>query len=90
MTVFDIVTWIVLGALAGWIASLIMRTNSEQGGIANIVVGIIGALIGGFVLQLVGFNTEGNFLSSLIVAILGAVILLAVVRAFTGRTTLPR
>lgn len=47
-----IITWIIVGAIAGWIASMIMGKNEEMGAIANIVVGIIGAIIGGFVLGL--------------------------------------
>jgi uncharacterized membrane protein YeaQ/YmgE (transglycosylase-associated protein family) len=43
-----IISWLILGALAGWLASLIMHTDGQQGAIGNIVVGIIGALIGGF------------------------------------------
>ena len=77
-----ILAWIIFGALAGWIASLIMRTDGQQGALMNIVVGIIGAMIGGFVMGALGGNGVTGFnLYSLIVAIIGAVILLAVVRA---------
>ena len=47
----SIIMWIIFGALAGWIASIIMKTNAEQGAIGNIIVGILGALIGGFLMQ---------------------------------------
>ena len=82
----ELIVWILLGALAGWIASIIMRTNAEQGAIANIVVGIVGALIGGFVVRLLGGNTgvTGFNISSILVAVLGAVILLAILKAFRG------
>lgn len=81
--ILDIILWIIFGALAGWIASIIMQTNEEQGGIGNIVVGIIGAFIGGFLVRaLTGQDVQGFNFISLLVAILGAVILLAIVKAF--------
>lgn len=77
------VAWIVLGLIAGWVASLI--TGRREGMVANIVVGIIGAFIGGLVLNLFGAGGVSGFnLPSLLTAILGAVILLAIVRAFRG------
>ncbi len=77
------ILWIVLGALAGWIASIITGTDAEQGALGNIVVGIIGAFIGGLVLQLFGANqTTGFSLGSLLTAVLGAVILLSVLKGF--------
>lgn len=80
------IAWIILGALAGWIASMIMRTDAEQGAIGNIIVGIVGAVIGGFLMQLFGASGVSGFnLYSLIVAIGGAVVLLAIYRALTGR-----
>lgn len=84
--VLNIVMWIVLGALAGWIASKIMKTDAQMGALANIAVGIIGAFIGGFIIENV-FNTNvsGFNFMSLLVAILGSVILLAIVKAVTGR-----
>lgn len=80
----EILAWIIFGALAGWIASIIMKTNAEQGALANIVVGIIGAFIGGFLVRsLTGDDGVTGFnLGSLLVAILGAIILLAIVRMF--------
>lgn len=76
----DLVLWIVLGGVAGWIASIIMGKNAQMGAIANIIVGIVGALIGGFVMSLFGLSEGSGFdLYSLLVAILGAVILLFVV-----------
>ncbi len=82
----NIILWILFGALAGWLASLIMKTDEEQGALANIVVGILGAFIGGFVVSMVlgedgvtGFN-----ITSLIVAVVGAVILLGVVKLLRG------
>jgi uncharacterized membrane protein YeaQ/YmgE (transglycosylase-associated protein family) len=76
----SIIGWIIIGALAGWIASMIMGRNGRMGWLANIIVGIVGALIGGFVWGLI---TSAPFvatfsLGTLLVAILGAIILLAI------------
>jgi uncharacterized membrane protein YeaQ/YmgE (transglycosylase-associated protein family) len=80
---WTIVSWIVLGAFAGWIASLITGTNARVNGFMNVVVGIIGAFIGGLVLQLLGASAPSGFnFATLLTAILGAVILLSLVRAF--------
>lgn len=78
-----ILLWIIFGAIVGWIASIIMRTNEEQGAILNIIVGIVGALIGGFVANALGMSGVTGFnLSSFLVALLGAVVLLALVKMF--------
>lgn len=78
----NIIVWIIFGALAGWIASIIMKTNAEQGAIANIIVGIIGAVIGGFVFSFFGGEDITGFNSySLGVAIVGSVILLAILKS---------
>lgn len=84
----EIITWIIFGALAGWIASIIMKTNAEQGAMGNIIVGILGAMIGGFLVRMLTGNEVGGFnLGSLVVAILGAVLLLAIVKAFRRSDT---
>jgi uncharacterized membrane protein YeaQ/YmgE (transglycosylase-associated protein family) len=73
--------WIIFGALAGWIASMIMGMNRQMGAIANIVVGIVGAIIGGFLMTNV-FGAQGvtGFnLTSILIAIGGAVVLLFLV-----------
>lgn len=76
-----ILTWIIFGALAGWIASLIMKTNGEQGAFMNIVVGIVGAIIGGWLMSLVnGAAVTGFNLYSMLVAVLGACVLLFFVK----------
>lgn len=79
----NIILWIIMGALAGWIASLIMKTNREQGLLTDIIVGIVGAFLGGFIFDLLGTGPQvtGFNLTSLLVAILGAVVLLAIVKA---------
>lgn len=81
------IAWIIFGALAGWVASLIAGTNARQGCFLNIVVGIIGAFIGGAVMEFltgrsfgIGFN-PGSF----IVAVIGALILLAIVNVAQRR-----
>jgi uncharacterized membrane protein YeaQ/YmgE (transglycosylase-associated protein family) len=76
----NILAWIVLGGLAGWIASMIVK--SSQGIVVDIIVGIIGAFIGGFIMNTVGgLGLTGFNLYSLLVAVLGAVILLVIVKA---------
>ena len=81
-----IIGWIILGGLAGWIASMIAGTNKQQGLLGNIVVGIIGGLLGGFIVNLFGVDgvTGFNFWS-LLVALLGAVVLLWIWKMITGR-----
>lgn len=75
-----ILLWIVFGALAGWIASMVMRTN--QGLLIDIVVGIVGAMIGGFIFRAFGASGVSGFnVYSLLVAILGAIVLLWIVKA---------
>lgn len=81
--VLNIILWILFGALAGWIASLIMRTNAEEGAMANIVTGIVGALIGGWLARSVfGLAVSTFSLAGLVVAVVGAIILVAILRAF--------
>lgn len=82
----SILGWIVLGAIAGWIASAL--TGSEDGCLTNIVVGIVGAIIGGFLFSLVGgWQITGFNIPSLIVAVVGALVLIVLVGAFRRRTS---
>jgi uncharacterized membrane protein YeaQ/YmgE (transglycosylase-associated protein family) len=77
--------WIVLGGVAGWIASMIMHTDASQGIILNVVVGIVGAFIGGFAFNFFGgAGVTGFNLYSLLVSILGAVVLLYVTKIVRG------
>jgi uncharacterized membrane protein YeaQ/YmgE (transglycosylase-associated protein family) len=82
----NIIVWLVVGGLIGWVASLIMRTDAQQGIFLNVVVGIVGALLGGWFLSpLLGVSTinQNNFsIAGLGVSLLGAVILLAIVNLF--------
>jgi len=81
-----ILSWIVLGGIAGWLASIVMKRNSQMGLIANIVAGIVGAVVGGWVFGLFGGpGVTGFDLTSLVVAFVGAVIVLAVVNLVMGR-----
>ena len=76
-----IILWIVFGALVGWISSLIMKTDSQQGAILNVVIGVIGAVIGGWLMNSFGESGVTGFnLYSFLVALLGAVVLIAVMR----------
>ena len=81
-----IISWIVLGGIAGWLASIITKRNDQMGCITNIVAGIIGAAVGGWVFSLFGGQAvTGLNLPSLLVAFVGAVIVLAVVNLIFGR-----
>ena len=80
----NIIVWLVVGGIVGWIASKIMSTDAQQGILLNIVVGIVGAVLAGWLISpLVGESTinQGNFsLPALLVSLVGAIILLAIVR----------
>ena len=84
----NIISWIILGALAGWIGSMIAGTDARQGAVANIIVGIIGAFIGGFVMNLFGeAGVTGFNIRSFLVALLGSVIALFIYKALSGRNS---
>ena len=86
----NFIIWIVVGAVIGWLASMIMGRNAQQGLLLDIVVGIVGAFLGGLLLApLFGTGTinQNDFsLSGLLVSLLGAVILLAIVNLFRRGT----
>jgi uncharacterized membrane protein YeaQ/YmgE (transglycosylase-associated protein family) len=73
-----IIVWLVVGGVVGWLASLIMRTDAQQGILVNIIVGIVGAFLAGLLLG-GGTINQGISLESFLYSLLGAVILLAVV-----------
>lgn len=82
-----ILSWIIVGGIAGWIASMIMKENSHMGATANIVVGIIGGILGGYIARFFGFNGMTGFnLGSLVIAIIGSCIVLFVMNLFTRGT----
>jgi uncharacterized membrane protein YeaQ/YmgE (transglycosylase-associated protein family) len=77
----NILLWIVFGAVAGWIASMIMKTDAAQGTMMDIVVGIVGAVVGGFLMETFGQQgVTGLNIYSLVVAVVGACVALMVVR----------
>lgn len=82
----NLIVWLIVGGVVGWLASLIMRTDGQQGIFLNIVVGIVGAFVGGLLLSpLFGTGTINNSaltMSTFLVSLGGAVILLALVNLF--------
>ena len=78
MDLVGIIVWLVVGGVVGWLASLVMRTDAQQGILLNIVVGIVGAFIGGLIFSGGSIN-QGLTVYSFIVSLVGAIILLAVV-----------
>ena len=88
MSVENLLVWIIIGALAGWVASIVMKTNRQQGLVADIIVGVIGGLLGGFILDVlnIGGDVTGLNVASFITAFIGAVIFLWIIR-MVDRTT---
>lgn len=82
MDPMGIIIYLIVGGIAGWLASLIMRTDGQQGIVLNIVVGVIGALIGGWLLPMLGLGLGGGWIGFLITALIGAIVLLAIVNLF--------
>lgn len=77
----NFIIYLIVGGIAGWLASMIMKTDGQQGIILNVVVGIIGGFLGGLLLPMVGLNFGGT-VGFLITALIGAVVLLAIVNLF--------
>jgi len=81
-----IVIWLVIGGIVGWLASIVMKRDGQQGILLNVIVGIVGALLGGFLISpLVGVGTinSGSIsIGSILVSLIGAIILLAIVNLF--------
>ncbi|MGB7337894.1 MAG: GlsB/YeaQ/YmgE family stress response membrane protein [Phototrophicaceae bacterium] len=79
-----IFAWLIIGGIAGWLASMVMKTNSRQGTLIDIVVGIVGAFIGGFLLSALGLSSgdaiTGFNLPSLATAFIGAVVLIGILK----------
>lgn len=80
-----ILLWIVFGGIAGWIASLIMKTDAQQGILLNVIVGIVGAVLGGWFMSMFGETGVTGFnIYSFIVAIIGAIVFIAILKAIRG------
>ena len=79
-----IIIWLIVGGVVGWLASLIMKRDAQQGIILNIVVGIVGALIAGWIFG--GGINQAITLTSFLYSLIGAVILLAIVNLFTRKS----
>lgn len=81
----SILAWIILGGVAGWLASLLMHTDQSQGIFLNIVIGIVGAFMGGLVFSMIGGDGVTGFnLYSLLVALLGSVLFIGILKAVRG------
>ena len=78
----NFIIYLIVGGIAGWLASMIMRTDGQQGILLNIVVGIIGGFLGGWLLPTVGLSLGGGWVGFLITALIGAVVLLAIINLF--------
>ena len=81
------IVWLIVGGVIGWIASMIMKTDAQQGVFLNIIVGIVGAFLGGWLGSVMGIGgadiNDGAFnLSSLLLSLVGAIVLLAIVNLF--------
>jgi uncharacterized membrane protein YeaQ/YmgE (transglycosylase-associated protein family) len=84
-----ILSWIILGAVAGWLASIVTGRNAQMGCIANIVAGVVGALVGGFIFSMFGGEGVTGFnIYSLLVAFIGATVVLFIWNAIAGRRSL--
>lgn len=83
----NFLVWLILGLIAGWLASIIMRTDSQQGPVTDIILGIIGAFVGGLVMSMFGQpGASGLDIYSVLVATLGAVAVIYVGRMFRRST----
>lgn len=82
----NLIVWLVVGGIIGWVASMMMKTDGQQGIFLNVVVGIVGALLAGWIISpLIGvptINQDAFSIGALLVSLVGAVILLAIVNLF--------
>lgn len=77
-----VLLWILFGGIVGWVASLIMKTDAQQGMFLNIVIGIVGGVLGGWLMSIIGATGVNGFnIYSFIVALIGASVLIAIVQA---------
>jgi uncharacterized membrane protein YeaQ/YmgE (transglycosylase-associated protein family) len=75
----NLIIWLIVGGLIGWLASLLMKTDNQQGVLLNVIVGIVGAVLGGWLIGRGTINQSDFTLTSLVVSLVGAVVLLAIV-----------
>jgi uncharacterized membrane protein YeaQ/YmgE (transglycosylase-associated protein family) len=88
MGLWDIISWVVVGALAGWVASLVMNTDERQGGLANVFVGVVGALVGGYLMHLMdkaGATANAFHVRNFLVALGGAIVVLFLYKLMSKR-----
>lgn len=87
---YGIFAWIVIGGLAGWVGSMIMKTNARQGVLANIAFGVVGGVLGGYITRTFFNNSLGNngLVVSFAIALLGACIVIGLVKAISGNRSL--
>jgi uncharacterized membrane protein YeaQ/YmgE (transglycosylase-associated protein family) len=92
MSLESLVVWVIVGAIAGWLASIVMKTNGRQGLLQDIVVGVVGGVIGGFLFNAfgVGGAVTGINVTSIFVAFIGGIVLLVLIRLLSGRRLFPR
>lgn len=82
----NVILWIIVGGLAGWLASLIMHTDAQQGWIMNIILGVVGAVVGGLIMNIFGApGVTGFDLYSIVVAVLGAGVVIGIGKGFLYR-----
>ena len=77
-----ILVWLIVGGIVGWLASILMRTDAQQGILLNIIVGIVGAFIGGMIFSSGDINDAPLSLTAFLVSLVGAVVLLAIINLF--------
>lgn len=75
----DLIIWLVIGGVVGWLASIVMKTNAQMGIIANVIVGIVGAFLGGWLAGVLGIGATGAM--TYVIAIVGAMLLIVILRA---------
>jgi uncharacterized membrane protein YeaQ/YmgE (transglycosylase-associated protein family) len=75
----DLLIWLIIGGVIGWLASILMKTNAQMGIVANVIVGIVGAAIGGWLAS--ALRIGGGGAMSYVIAVVGAAILIAILRA---------
>lgn len=78
----NLIIWIIVGGIAGWLASIVMKTNRSQGLVEDVIIGIVGAFIGGFVFDIlnIGGDVDGLNIGSILVAFVGSVILIFILK----------